>query len=107
MGERTAAAEALWRIGGDPEPVLPVFRTAWSENPCTRGAIAGCLAAMGPAAAPLRDVVTAELATARRHTARPGGFGSHYITHDERLLSDCRQALASQRPGRRAVTRRR
>ncbi|WP_234539231.1 HEAT repeat domain-containing protein [Streptomyces shenzhenensis] len=96
VGERTAAAEALWRIGGDPEPVLPVFRTAWSENPCTRGAIAGCLAAMGPAGAPLRDLLTAELATARRHTARPGGFGSHDIAQDERLLSDCRQALASQ-----------
>ncbi|WP_406443936.1 HEAT repeat domain-containing protein [Streptomyces sp. NBC_00631] len=94
--ERTAAAEAWWRIGGDPEPVLPVFRTAWSENPYARGAIAGCLAAMGPAGAPLRDLVTAELATARRHTARPGGFGSHDIAQDEQLLSHCRQALASR-----------
>ncbi|MEV5956098.1 HEAT repeat domain-containing protein [Streptomyces sp. NPDC051987] len=96
VGERTAAAEALWRIGGDPEPVLPVFRTAWSENPYARGAIAGCLAAMGPAGAPLHDLVTAELAGPRRHTARPGGFGSHDIAQDERLLSDCRRALASR-----------
>ncbi|MFF5147150.1 HEAT repeat domain-containing protein [Streptomyces sp. NPDC013157] len=94
--ERVAAAEALWRIGGDPAPVLPVFRAAWSENPYTRGAIAGCLAGMGPAGAPLRDLVTAELAGPRRHTARPGGFGSHDIAQDERLLADCRRALARQ-----------
>ncbi|MER6086345.1 HEAT repeat domain-containing protein, partial [Streptomyces sp. NPDC001833] len=94
--ERVAAAEALWRIDGDPAPVLPVFRAAWSENPYTRGAIAGCLAGMGPAGAPLRDLVTAELAGPRRHTARPGGYGSHDIAQDERLLADCRRALARQ-----------
>ncbi|WP_217560677.1 HEAT repeat domain-containing protein [Streptomyces sp. GbtcB6] len=94
--ERTAAAQALWRIDGDPEPVLPVFRTAWSENPYTRGAIAESLAGMGPAGAPLRDLVTAELADARRHTARPGGYGSHDIAQDERLLANCRRALASR-----------
>ncbi|MFD5541079.1 HEAT repeat domain-containing protein [Streptomyces sp. NPDC127079] len=93
--ERTGAAWALWRIGGDPEPVQPVFRTAWSENPYTRRTIAGCLAAMGPAGAPLHDLVTGELATARRHTARPGGYGSHDIARDERLLAHCRTALTS------------
>ncbi|MER6222014.1 HEAT repeat domain-containing protein, partial [Streptomyces sp900105755] len=96
--ERAAAAEALWRIDGDPEPVLPVFRAAWSENPCTRGAIAGCLAEMGPAGAPLGDLVAAEVACARRHTARPGGYGSHDIAQDERLLADCRRALAQHSP---------
>lgn len=93
--ERICAAGALWRIEGDPEPVLPVFRSAWSQNPHTRCAIAGYLAAMGPAGAPLHDLVTAELATARRHTARPGGYGSHDIAQDERLLTTCRKALPS------------
>ncbi|MEU0968171.1 HEAT repeat domain-containing protein, partial [Streptomyces sp. NPDC005917] len=94
--ERTTAARALWRIEGDPGPVLPVFRAAWSENPYARATIAKCLATMGPAGAPLRDLVAAELATARRHTARPGGYGSHDIAQDERLLANCREALASQ-----------
>ncbi|MFJ9348000.1 HEAT repeat domain-containing protein [Streptomyces sp. NPDC101237] len=91
--ERTAAAQAWWRIDGDPEPVLPVLRDAWSENPFARGAIATCLTEMGPAGAPLRDLLTAELAAPRRHTARPGGHGSHDIARDERLLTDCRTAL--------------
>ncbi|MGW2962625.1 HEAT repeat domain-containing protein [Streptomyces sp. NPDC001220] len=94
--ERTAAAQAWWRIDGDPDPVLPVLRAAWAENPYARGAIAECLAEMGPAGAPLRDLLTAELATGRRHTARPGGYGSHDIARDERLLANCRTALASQ-----------
>ncbi|MFJ9713562.1 HEAT repeat domain-containing protein [Streptomyces sp. NPDC101234] len=94
--ERVAAAQALWRIDGDPEPVLPVFRSAWSQNPYTRGTIAGCLAALGPAGAALHDLVTAELAGTRRHTARPGGYGSHDIAQDEQLLADCRTALASR-----------
>ncbi|MEU2623125.1 HEAT repeat domain-containing protein [Streptomyces sp. NPDC007157] len=94
--ERTAAAQAWWRIDGDPDPVLPVLRAAWAENPYARGAIAECLAELGPAGAPLRDLLTAELAAARRHTVRPGGYGSHDIARDERLLANCRTALASQ-----------
>ncbi|GHI09599.1 PBS lyase [Streptomyces cellostaticus] len=92
--QRTSAACALWHIGRDPEPVLPVFRAAWSDSPRTRGPIARCLAAMGPAAAPLRDLVTAELAAPRRHTTREGGCGSHDITRDEALLKSCRDVLA-------------
>ncbi|MFI1368017.1 HEAT repeat domain-containing protein [Streptomyces griseochromogenes] len=93
-GQRTSAACALWHIGRDPEPVLPVFRAAWSDSPRTRGPIARCLAAMGPAAAPLRDLVTAELAAPRRHMAREGGYGSHDIARDEALLSSCAEVLA-------------
>ncbi|MEU1405947.1 HEAT repeat domain-containing protein [Streptomyces sp. NPDC005728] len=92
--ERLSAACALWHIGRDPEPVLPVFRAAWSENPYARGPIAQCLAVMGPAAAPLRDLVAAELAAPRRHTAREGACGSHDIAEDEALLSTCREVLA-------------
>ncbi|MFE3634004.1 HEAT repeat domain-containing protein [Streptomyces sp. NPDC059168] len=89
-GQRTLAACALWHVGGDPEPVLPVFRAAWSDSPGTRGPIARCLAAMGPAGAALRDLVNAELAAPRRHTARAGGQGGHAIPEDEALLRTLR-----------------
>ncbi|MFE2102515.1 HEAT repeat domain-containing protein [Streptomyces sp. NPDC059468] len=92
--QRMSAARALWHIGRDPEPVLPVFRAAWSQNPYTRGPIAQCLAAMGPAAAPLRDLVTAELTDPRRHTAGEGGYGSQDIAKDEALLRTCGEVLA-------------
>ncbi|WP_369387624.1 HEAT repeat domain-containing protein [Streptomyces sp. CG1] len=91
--ERVAAACALWRIEADPEPVLPVFRTAWVEDPHTRAPIARCLTTMGPAAAPLRHLVAAELSAPRRHPAHPGGFGGRGIPEDEALLRACRQAL--------------
>ncbi|MEU0005865.1 HEAT repeat domain-containing protein [Streptomyces sp. NPDC006314] len=93
--ERTSAAYALWRIGADPDPVLPVLRTAWAESPRARGPIAGYLARMGPAAAPLRDLVVAELAAPRRHTARESGYGGpHDVPEDEALLRACREVLA-------------
>ncbi|WP_345647219.1 HEAT repeat domain-containing protein [Streptomyces siamensis] len=91
--ERTAAACALWDIAGDPAPVLRVFRTAWRENAYTRGTIAACLVRMGGAAEPVHDLVHAELAAPRRHRARSGGYGSHDILEDERLLRDCRTVL--------------
>ncbi|MGW5328202.1 HEAT repeat domain-containing protein [Streptomyces sp. NPDC004014] len=93
-GLRAVAASALWHVGGDPDPVLPVLRAAWAESPGTRGPVARCLAAMGPAAAPLRDLVTAELAAPRRHTARAGGHGGRAIPEDEALLSACEEVLA-------------
>ncbi|MER5542780.1 HEAT repeat domain-containing protein [Streptomyces sp. NPDC002589] len=91
--ERVAAACALWRIEGDPEPVLPVFRAAWAEDPHTRTPIAHCLTTMGPAAAPLRHLVAAELSAPRRHRAHAGGFGGRGIPEDEALLRACRKAL--------------
>ncbi|MGW7404977.1 HEAT repeat domain-containing protein [Streptomyces sp. NPDC054833] len=93
LWERMSAACALWRIAGDPEPVLPILRSAWAENPRTRGTTATLLTEMGPAGAPLWDLVTTELATPRRHTARTGGYGSHDILKDERLLRRCREVL--------------
>ncbi|MGW4438891.1 HEAT repeat domain-containing protein [Streptomyces sp. NPDC004596] len=92
-GLRIVAASALWHVGGDPDPVLPVLRAAWSESPGTRGPVARCLAAMGPAAEPLRDLVAAELAAPRRHTARAGGHGGRAIPEDEALLSACEEVL--------------
>lgn len=92
-GERVAAAFALWRIDADAEPVLPVLRRAWTEAPPTRRAVAGHLVAMGRAAAPLRDLVDAELSSRRRHLASPGAVGSHAILKDERLLGRCREVI--------------
>ncbi|MFF7972587.1 HEAT repeat domain-containing protein [Streptomyces sp. NPDC007905] len=92
--QRTAAACALWHIGRDPEPVLPVLRAAWSEHPRSRGPIARCLVAMGPAAAPLSDLVAAELTAPRRHMAREDGYGSHDIPEDEALLRTCGEVMA-------------
>ncbi|MFD4623263.1 HEAT repeat domain-containing protein [Streptomyces sp. NPDC058475] len=93
--DRTAAACALWDITGNPEPVLPVLRSAWRQNSYTRGTIAAHLARMGTAGAPAHDLLHAELAAPRRHRARSGGYGSHDILEDERLLGSCRAALAA------------
>jgi hypothetical protein len=92
--ERIPAACALWRVTGDPDPVRPLFRAAWTADARTRPAIARCLTAMGPAAAPLRDLITEELTRPRRHTAHEGAFGSHDIPDDEELLRTCREVLA-------------
>ncbi|MET7983710.1 HEAT repeat domain-containing protein [Streptomyces sp. NPDC005281] len=91
--ERTAAACALWDVGGDPEPVLPVFRDAWRLNPYTRGMITACLVRMGGAGVPFHDLVRTELDSPRRHRARSGGHGSHDVLDDELLLRDCRAIL--------------
>ncbi|MET8565054.1 hypothetical protein ABZV75_32480 [Streptomyces flaveolus] len=92
--ERIPAACALWRVAGDAEPVRRVFRSAWTAVPRTRGPIARCLTTMGPAAAPLRDLVTAELTHPRRHTAHEGAYGGRDIPDDEELLRRCREVLA-------------
>ncbi|MFI6357192.1 HEAT repeat domain-containing protein [Streptomyces sp. NPDC050743] len=93
--ERVSAACALWRIDADPEPVLPVFREAWAQDPHTRRPIARCLTAMGPAAAPLRHLAAEELAAPRRHLAHAPGSGGRGIPEDEGLLDACREVLAT------------
>ncbi|MEU1414348.1 HEAT repeat domain-containing protein [Streptomyces sp. NPDC005731] len=93
--QRTAAACALWRVTGDPDPVLPVLRAAWEENLYTRGTIAECLAGMGRAGEPVHDLLRTEVAAPRRHRARTGGYGSHDVLEDERLLRVCREALSA------------
>ncbi|CAM5259203.1 hypothetical protein [Streptomyces aurantiogriseus] len=88
--ERTSAAVAVCRVTGEVEAgAAPVIRTAWANDPHTRLD----LAALGPAAASLRDLAQTELTTSRRHTARPGGHGSHDIPKDEELLRRCRQVV--------------
>ncbi|MGW5615041.1 HEAT repeat domain-containing protein [Streptomyces sp. NPDC003877] len=95
--ERVAAACAVWRVSGDGEPVFPVLRSAWAEQPRTRAAIAGCVAALGPAGAPLHDLLRAELVSPRRHLAHRGGQGIHA---DLALMRVCRKALAGDGHGR-------
>jgi hypothetical protein len=90
-----SAACALWRIDADPEPVLPVFREAWAQDPHTRRPIARCLTAMGPAAVPLRNLAAEELAAPRRHLAHVAGGGGQGIPEDEDLLGACREVLAT------------
>ncbi|GGX01659.1 HEAT repeat domain-containing protein [Streptomyces lomondensis] len=96
--ERATAACAVWRTAGEPEQVLPVLRSAWTEHPRTRTTIAECVAALGPAGAPLHDLLRAELASPRRHLADSGGSGIHA---DLGLVRVCREALAGEGAGRR------
>lgn len=91
---RLDAAVALWRVTGEPEPVLPVLRASWHENPHTRLTVARCAAGMGPAAAPLAPFLRRELAAVRRHNHSDHHYGSHDISADERLLRVCREALS-------------
>ncbi|MFJ8050560.1 HEAT repeat domain-containing protein [Streptomyces luteogriseus] len=90
---RTAAACAVWRTAGEPEQCLPVLRSAWVEHPRTRRPIAECVSVLGPAGAPLHDVLRAELAAPRRHRSDSGGHG---LREDLALLRVCREALAGQ-----------
>ncbi|MFJ4359801.1 HEAT repeat domain-containing protein [Streptomyces massasporeus] len=90
---RATAACAVWRTAGEPEGFLPVLRSAWVEHPRTRSTIAECVAALGPAGAPLHDVVRAELAAPQRHRS---DYGGHRIGEDLALLRTCREALAGQ-----------
>ncbi|MEU6668408.1 HEAT repeat domain-containing protein [Streptomyces sp. NPDC046727] len=92
--ERVPVARALWRIGGDPDPVRPVLRAAWAADPRTRVPIARCLITMGPAAAPLHDLITTELTRPRRHTSRAGAYGHRDIPDDEELVRMCGEVLA-------------
>lgn len=80
--------------GADAASVVPVLRAAWAENPYTRAPIAGCLAALGPAGAPLHDLVRAELAAPRRHTATESGHSGAGAFADESLLRVCREVVA-------------
>ncbi|MEV0130631.1 hypothetical protein AB0H83_19475 [Dactylosporangium sp. NPDC050688] len=105
----TAAALALWHVSGDAERAAPVLTAAWHANPRTRldiaaaatpGTVAPCAgggpsAGAHPLAAALAPVLRAELAEPRRHGTDGTGWSSMQVTADERLLADCRRALAT------------
>ncbi|MFF0451533.1 hypothetical protein ACFYT4_35135 [Streptomyces sp. NPDC004609] len=104
---RVDAAAALWRVTGDPERAWPVLRAAWESLPLTRVPTAERLAertgadGVTPVAqeAEGADVLLrAELSRVRRHNAMDGGYGSHDIVRDEKLLALCRRALTRERP---------
>ncbi|MGW1277084.1 PBS lyase [Streptomyces tsukubensis] len=100
---RVDAAHALWSVTGGPGLSWPVLRAAWDSLPSTRIPTAerltgGADTSNGGGAFPAGARVAAgllrsELVHVRRHNAIDGGYGSHDIVRDERLLALCRQAL--------------
>ncbi|MFF4227912.1 PBS lyase [Streptomyces sp. NPDC001820] len=93
---RVDAALALWRTTGDHGQSWPVLRSAWETLPNTRVPIAECLAQLTAEGA--ERILREELAAVRRHNAIDGGYGSHDIFTDEKLLALCRRALTRERP---------
>ncbi|GGZ31238.1 hypothetical protein GCM10010387_26310 [Streptomyces inusitatus] len=104
---RVDGALALWRVTDYPEPAWRLLRSSWGAMPFTRVPIAERLAerawTAGPPVAECAEgaerVLSAELSRPRRHNAVDGGYGSHDIVRDERLLALCRRALTRERPG--------
>ncbi|MGP3637882.1 HEAT repeat domain-containing protein [Streptomyces sp. 24-1644] len=92
---RVDAAIALWEVTGRAGDVVPVLLAAWEKNRHVRVRVAECLARMGAAGAgsEAAHVLRAELASARRHNAMDGGYGSHDTYEDEQLLALCRRTL--------------
>ncbi|MBE1485249.1 PBS lyase [Plantactinospora soyae] len=79
-------AQALWRVAGDADAVLPVLAALWDRNQYTRTTVATIWAEIGPPAAAALPLLRAEQARPRRHTARDSGSGSSQVTEDEELL---------------------
>ncbi|MEV5577390.1 HEAT repeat domain-containing protein [Streptomyces parvus] len=92
---RVDAAIALWEVSGRTRETVAALLTAWEENRHVRVRVAECLARMGPVpeGSAAAHVLRSELASVRRHNAMDGGYGSHDIHEDEKLLALCRQAL--------------
>ncbi|WP_370368073.1 HEAT repeat domain-containing protein [Catenulispora sp. GP43] len=86
---RVEAADALWRIAGEPatQLVLDALLSAWRENQATSNAVTATLERMGAAAAPALPDLEAELAKARR-----GGRFDRVDT-DEDLQETCRRLI--------------
>ncbi|MQS36878.1 hypothetical protein FFZ77_14985, partial [Streptomyces katsurahamanus] len=103
---RVDAALALWRVTGAAEPGWPLLMAAWETLPFTRAPVAERLAEpSGDGGRPVaayaegaERTLCAELSRVRRHNAIDGGYGSHDIVRDERLLALCRRALTRERP---------
>jgi HEAT repeat protein len=91
-----SAANALWRITGDPGPLLPVLEQAWTTNAYTRLKVASLWAELGPTASKARRLLTAELGEVRRH--KKTGSGSTDVPDDEQLLVRCSAALTAFGP---------
>ncbi len=92
---RVDAAIALWEVSGRSRETTDALLTAWEQSRHVRLRVAECLARMGPVpeGSAAAHVLRSELASVRRHNAMDGGYGSHDIHEDEKLLALCRQAL--------------
>ncbi|MDJ1644400.1 PBS lyase [Streptomyces pakalii] len=92
---RVDAAIALWEASGRTRETVGALLTAWEQNRHVRVRVAECLARMGPVpeGSAAAHVLRSELVSVRRHNAMDGGYGSHDIHEDEKLLALCRQAL--------------
>ncbi|MET8937200.1 PBS lyase [Streptomyces rubiginosohelvolus] len=92
---RVDAAIALWEVSGRTRETVGALLTAWEQNRHVRVRVAECLARMGPVpeGSAAAHVLRSELVSVRRHNAMDGGYGSHDIHEDEKLLALCRRAL--------------
>lgn len=93
---RVDTAIALWRVTDDHRRAWPVLLAAWEAMPNTRVPIAECLTERTAAGA--KRILHEELTSVRRHNSVDGGYGSHDIFTDEKLLALCRRALMRERP---------
>ncbi|MFI0424946.1 hypothetical protein [Spongiactinospora sp. 9N601] len=89
------AAQALWQVTGEADPLLPVLERAWLANAHTRRDVAALWADLGPAAKSAHDLLHAELGRVRRHNASDHGYSSSQVPDDEALVRLCRAALTT------------
>lgn len=92
---RVDAAIALWEVSGRSRETLEALLADWDRSRHVRVRVAECVARMGPVpeGSAAAHVLRSELASVRRHNAMDGGYGSHDIHEDEKLLALCRRAL--------------
>ncbi|WP_181010699.1 HEAT repeat domain-containing protein, partial [Streptomyces sp. SM13] len=92
---RVDAAVALWEVTGRPQETTEALLAGWEQSRHVRVRVAECVARMGPVpeGSAAAHVLRSELASVRRHNAMDGGYGSHDIHEDEKLLELCRRAL--------------
>ncbi|MCC0577120.1 HEAT repeat domain-containing protein [Streptomyces californicus] len=101
---RVDAAIALWRVTGRSGEATEALLADWERSRHVRVRVAECLAGTGPVpeGSAAAHVLRSELASVRRHNAMDGGYGSHDIHEDEKLLALCRTALRG--PGKGTTT---
>jgi hypothetical protein len=92
---RVDAAISLWEVTGRSQETTEALLADWERSRHVRVRVAECVARMGPvpAGSAAAHVLRSELASVRRHNAMDGGYGSHDIHEDEKLLALCRRAL--------------
>ncbi|MFE9460544.1 HEAT repeat domain-containing protein [Streptomyces californicus] len=101
---RVDAAIALGQVTGRSGETTEALLADWERSRHVRVRVAECLAGTGPVpeGSAAAHVLRSELASVRRHNAMDGGYGSHDIHEDEKLLALCRSALRG--PGKGTTT---